>query len=393
MPHSIRAVHRSPSSSRSLADMGETLLLGLLKPKKILAVSYCPAGQEGDTSLDQSLALKEGLALFGQDKLTVISLRENDVHFWPPIAKQLAYGIKAWYRSRFCSILYAQDLNLAGIVVVWLARLVDKPSILRLSQVTEPLPETAGFFARWQERLNRRTAKEATAVVVSSGVMKQQLGSWGIPETVITVIPPSCFIPPELPSRDVLREKLEVEGLLVVTIMSVIELDAFRPVIDALAALPRKNLDLKWLIIGEGPAQPQLAKLIEEAGLTSQIYLAGRIDSKLQLTYLRLADLYLCPQYFSELPQSLLLALSLGVPVSAYNQSALSGFFIPLAIPAPTTEEWQRVLGHWITDKKFARGMMMEAGQMASTFDQKKNTLEFIYALLMTGRSRPVKDL
>ncbi len=87
--------------------------------------------------------------------------------------------------------------------------------------------------------------------------------------------------------------------------------------IFAATQLVRQAIPLQLLIVGEGPEQPRLQRLVGESGMTDHIHFAGRRSDVPRL--LRTADLFVFPSRTEGLPNSLLEAMATGLPIVATN--------------------------------------------------------------------------
>ena len=85
------------------------------------------------------------------------------------------------------------------------------------------------------------------------------------------------------------------------------------PSIRALAQLP----EMRLLVAGDGPRQPQLQAQAVRAGLGERIRFLGRLNATTLATYYRAADFVLLYSGFEGLSHVLLEALSYGTPVLA----------------------------------------------------------------------------
>jgi glycosyltransferase involved in cell wall biosynthesis len=87
----------------------------------------------------------------------------------------------------------------------------------------------------------------------------------------------------------------------------------FETLIEAMARL--KETSLRCAIIGDGPDRPRLEDLIRRRGLENSVRLLGEKDDV--PSWLSAFDLYCLPSLWEGLPNSLLEAMALGLPVVA----------------------------------------------------------------------------
>jgi len=112
----------------------------------------------------------------------------------------------------------------------------------------------------------------------------------------------------------------------------------FATLIEAMSRL--KKTDLRCVILGEGPERPRLEALIRKHELEKQVWLYGeRTDI---VTWLSAFDIGCLPSLWEGLPNTLLEAMALGLPVVASAvdgvpevvENGKTGILVPPAAPA-----------------------------------------------------------
>lgn len=119
-------------------------------------------------------------------------------------------------------------------------------------------------------------------------------------------------------ARHRLELRLGANDLLVGAVGRLDDQKGFDVLIEAMALL--KNLPIRCAVLGEGPARPKLEALVRKHALEKSVWLLGeRADVP---SWLSAFDVYALPSRWEGLPNALLEAMALGLPVVA---SAVDG--------------------------------------------------------------------
>lgn len=110
--------------------------------------------------------------------------------------------------------------------------------------------------------------------------------------------------------------------------------------IEAANLIRKRNPDLRFLIVGDGPRKKAIKKLIKEKDLHGIMFLTGHREDIPDI--MNSLDILVHPSYANEgIPQSVLQAMAMGTPVIASNLNALTevihdnetGLVVPIKDP------------------------------------------------------------
>jgi glycosyltransferase involved in cell wall biosynthesis len=221
---------------------------------------------------------------------------------------ELAYGciafLRLWrvYRHHRPDVLY-ERYNLYLLAGVWLKRLTGMPMLL---EVNSPLVHERSRFgglanqrlASWIERLTWRSADRALPV---TNVLAGFLRNAGVAEERITVMQNGVgkeFLS-DAAQGVAIRQRFGLDDAVVLGFTGFVrEWHGLERVIELIAdSDPR--LKLHFLIVGDGPAIPELQRLAASRGLDRRVIFAGLVPRRDIVAYVAAFDVALQPQVVS----------------------------------------------------------------------------------------------
>ncbi len=115
---------------------------------------------------------------------------------------------------------------------------------------------------------------------------------------------------------------------LVLAVGRLVETKGFHVLVAACARLRQEGRDCRCLIVGEGPEEERLQKLVADLGLDDRVELPGRLQPEALLPIFRSADLLAMPSCVRQhdqdgIPTVLIEALAMEIPVVATRVSGI----------------------------------------------------------------------
>ena len=174
------------------------------------------------------------------------------------------------------------------------------------------------------------------------------------------------------------------EPPLILSIGRLVEKKGFPILLRAAAMLRREGIDFRLRIIGTGPDEPDLRRLASGLALEECVQFDGPVPHEELLPLFRTADLFVLASIVASdgdrdgLPNVLLEALALGVPVVSTRVSAIpelieheeTGLLVNPGDPGGLAEQMERLL----FDEQL-RAKVIEQGrrEVVTRFDVKEN--------------------
>ncbi len=187
-------------------------------------------------------------------------------------------------------------------------------------------------FRLWQD-METEMARAADHVVALSAALRDDLVSRGVPASQITVVPNAvdsallgtATAPVE--ARHVLG--LPTDGFWVGTVSSLVAYEGLDVLLDAVAILRGRGLDVRCALVGDGVARPALLAQVERLGLRDAVLLPGRVDRGAAAAWHRALDVFVVPRQDVDVCRSVtplkpIEAMAVGRPVVASDLPALA---------------------------------------------------------------------
>ena len=268
--------------------------------------------------------------------------------------------IHYFFRDRPDIVFSAED-HLNAIVLLAAIISGSRAKISCSSRVT-PFDtfSNALFSKRWfLKQISRATAWRATALTCVSQDMVKQYA---------TIFPRSrhqCIynIVDDATNRRRLNEAVDDPWMsagdmpLAIAAGSLNPWKGFADAIAAIAILRDRGVDVRLLILGEGPHRRQLEMSISSLGLDDRVRLVGHVDNVLK--YFARSDFFILSSHVEGLPNVLVEAMMCGLRVVATDcptgprevlQSGRFGILVPVADPERLADGIERLLAQPVDD-------------------------------------------
>ncbi|MHB8651688.1 MAG: glycosyltransferase family 4 protein [Minisyncoccota bacterium] len=257
----------------------------------------------------------------------------GEVRHLPKLVRHIAYFVKAIQAGKHADIIFAQDPVSVGLPAMLAAKFLGKRFVLKVvgDYAWEQGTSRFGvhdsldyfskryleypFFVRLLKRIEYRVALCAERVVVPSEYLAGIVSNWGIERKKITVVYNAYKYQEMKESCEELRKELRLEGKVILTASRLVPWKGFGTLIELFPSVLKEVPDATLYIVGSGPEEDSLKKLIREHNLEAKVILLGQLPRAILLRYLKAADLFVLNTFYEGFSHHILEAMSLGTPV------------------------------------------------------------------------------
>lgn len=169
--------------------------------------------------------------------------------------------------------------------------------------------------------LEKHTARLKDTLIVLSEKEQRVAQNLGVPESKLTIIPLGITKPLFLKKTAAqshlqkLSRQTKLPKVWVGTIANLFPTKGLDILINSVPTILQKNPGARFFIIGSGPAEARLKKLIVQKNLTTKVFLLGAVPNA--ATLLPAFDLFVLPSRKEGLPYTILEAMAAGLPIVA----------------------------------------------------------------------------
>jgi len=219
-----------------------------------------------------------------------------------------------------------------GVVTLILACLFRRPVVLKLTSTgVMGLARSVSSASPILGRMTRRLYSRIDGCVVTSGEALQEALNAGIARDRIHLIPNGVdcklYAPASRQDKVQLRRQLGIapDCLLVLYVGRLSPEKNPDGLLQAWAPVVRAFPNARLAYIGEGPSAAALGNAVKSAKMSESVILAGQSD--VTHDWYRASDLYVLPSHIEGLSNSLLEAMSCGLPVVSTKVSGSVDIF------------------------------------------------------------------
>ena len=167
---------------------------------------------------------------------------------------------------------------------------------------------------------------------------------------------------------------------------------------DAVYLVMQKRLNLKLLIIGDGPYKNVIQKKCKEKNITQRVYFSGMIPNKdlLESGIIKKMKLFVTSSTSENQPMTILESIMFGLPIVGVNAKGIpelidkNGFIVPPNNPEKMAEKILKILENKTICKKFSQKSL----ELSKKYDIKLTTdkIEKLYYQLIENNKKLFRE-
>lgn len=264
-----------------------------------------------------------------QFELTVVPFTQ--VRKYPKIFRHIIFFFKLLSQARAQDIILALDGVSVGLPAALVAKIKHLPFIVRLGgdyaweqgrlrfNVTESLDDfyaakSLPFFVKFLTKVQAWVVSTAVKVIAPSEYLKSIVSKWENNQEKIKVI----YSVPSLP-LSVEKQVSSSDSQIIWSIARLVPWKGFETLIKVVGELQSEYPNLLLKIIGDGPEEQKLTKLIQELGLEKQVVLTGRLSHSELIKQINEVNMFVLNTEYEGFSHLVLEMMRLKVPVVTTN--------------------------------------------------------------------------
>lgn len=315
------------------------------------------------------------------------------VRRWPRLFRHVVYAYKLVVMARGVQCIFAQDTVSVGLPAVMVARLLQKPFLVRVPGdyaweqarqrwgVTDTIDRFQKNKYGWRTEIvrtvQRYVVQHAVYVVTPSNYFKSIVSTWGVaPERLKVIYNGIDRAAVEGPAQ-------EPPHPYMVSVGRMVPWKGFDGLIRLVADMPEWRL----VLVGDGPERTKLERLAMQKGVTARVYFTGALARTKTLGWCAAADAFVLNTSFESFSYQIIEAMSVGAAIVTTRigsipelvQDGIEGVLIaPDDLPA-----FRAALGTVVSEKEVWNNRRRAAQKKSERFAVSR-TIEELTALLNT---------
>jgi len=292
------------------------------------------------------------------------------------------YFRRFWALSRRADVLYVTETYSVGQFAYLIKKFTGKKYIIRFAgdsawETAAGAGWTNDYITDFQnkkyggriEKMKARRKKiliNADAVIAVSGFMAELAKTIGVKQEKIAVIYNAVdFFPAPPPRRPAVRPTLVYSGRLV-------KWKGVSMLIRAVKELRKNRPDIFLEILGDGPEEAGLKKLVGDLGLSDNINFRGRVSEETSHEIFARSTAFVLNTNYEGLPHSVLNAMRAGLPVittpAGGNVEVVRDGDNGLIKPYNDLDGWVKAINKLLDDKALWRKFSLNGLKTAAEF-------------------------
>ena len=262
--------------------------------------------------------------------ISVIVLPFRAVKKLPKWIKHFVFFCKVLNLGRKVDLLYTQDPVSVGFPTMIASKILRKPFMIRVAgdyaweqasqyfgvkeNIDDFQNKKYGFRVELLRFLQKITVRMADKVITPSKYFGNLVSKWNPEKDNVATIYNGIDLFDDLEIKDDFKPKT------IISAGRLVPWKGFDFLIKIMKDLPNWEL----YIVGDGPDKEKLAKIIESLGLTSRVFLLGKMERQELIQKIRHSKIFVLNTSFESFSFQIVEAMAVGTPVISTNIGNIS---------------------------------------------------------------------
>jgi glycosyltransferase involved in cell wall biosynthesis len=284
-------------------------------------------------------------------------------------------------------ILLGYNMIPEGITAVRLAK------IFKLPVAFWAIGSDVNDFATYNHinySLSKKCIEQSNLVITESKDLENKIKQLSIKGTKVQTFYKGIDISnfQNLPSKNIMIERLQLspQKKYILFIGRLVYDKGIYELAEAFVTITKKYPDFDLILIGEEIEKEELMRKFEEIGVLDRVFLKGIVPYKEIANYMNISDLLVLPTWAEGLPNVVMEAMAVGLPVVATNvggiPEVLENGVTGLSVPVKNVKKLTEAVIKMLENKSLRENCIKNAKNLiCEKFDVRKNVHQ-LYNLL-----------
>lgn len=301
---------------------------------------------------------------------------------WPGFIKSLIFLIKGLILGLKTDVVYNLDLYTPGYTGYLIKKILGKKLVTRFvgdsaweialnqKETTDDIFDFQNKkYSKFIERRKKARTKilvNSDKVIVVSNFLERLAEKIGVKKYNIEVIYNSIdFLDVISDSKISLKKELGVPDKVILTNARLTPWKGVDTLIKIMPKLIKLHKDIRLVIISEGPERKNLEKLAVDLNVDKHVFFAGRVDRRLVVEYLKIADVFCLNTNYEGMSFVILEAMKVGVPVittkAGGNPETVKDKKTGILVDYKDKKQWFEAINMVLNDSELAKKLVDNA--------------------------------
>ncbi len=247
------------------------------------------------------------------------------------ILRYLMYYLRARREAKKTDLVIALNASSAGVPALRAARAYKKKFIVKIVgdrswewainmgktflmiNDFQKLPKYG--WAKILHKVQIWVCKNSSGIIVPSEYLKGIVSGWGIDKKKIYVVYNGTDFKPLVISKEEARKKIGIAGTVIISVGRLVPWKGFKMLIKIMPKLLEINQFFRLVIVGDGPDEEILKRMIKNMGLEKKAFVVGRKNREEVALYMAASEIFVLNTGYEGFSHQIIEAMAVSLPV------------------------------------------------------------------------------